>query len=667
MLENAAYIVLLLVTASGLSIALAGLPRVLPLPLASRVAFAISLTPYLVGYCTTLLLFVPGVPKIFAMSAPGLLAAGMGFVVLRRSPRLCIQMTDRTVRAIRLRLQDNVQLMIGLAALCVVGFLVYVLSMNGSRPIIGHDAQIYLGEAKSALALTFPGSFEGVPQQSDRPPTHPHTGLFTDFLAHALLFMPDEALRSGFTPVRLSFQFTFLCLILAIVGLVALARRPGLGLLAISGFLLFPFFEYISSSQSRDAFRLTPMILLIALFTVVLARRRWSWPVDVGMGIAALLAIHGHTLNLYFMVLCGLVFVLAALTFRIRFSLIARLGLVAGLITMPALAHYVQSYLLTGNLLGEGMNYLHMEGTPLMQAMLADRTWSQSGAPFLESILITGRLHGIAPSVIALIALILGCVCVLHEPRRIRRVLLLFCATLAILFLLVPLSNLIRAFTLDLKEAFLANARYSYVVFVLGGPLIVLGIGSALNLLAAPTRRMVLALVAFILAIGAIQTLRNWPLYRDISPILQIVEADSQLCAIADLLPEDSLWLTDRYSIAYRCRRQPVFLYSPVGRSYFAAESLAEARAELTDTKVGLVSLSNLEPGWWPTTTFGQVLAQLVQEGTAQESRLRYWKVYRLTEISGSSEVSADDSQEKAGEISERGTRKPASRVERPG
>ncbi|MCB1685443.1 MAG: hypothetical protein KDI31_13180, partial [Pseudomonadales bacterium] len=290
----------------------------------------------------------------------------------------------------------------------------------------------------------------------------------------------------------------------------------------------------------------------------------------------------------------------------------------------------IHSFVMTGSLLGEGMNYLHMEGTPLLQAMLANRAWSQSGVPFLEAIVIASRPHGILPSGIAFGSLILGCVCLLREPRRIRRMLMIVCSALAILFLLVPLSNLIRAFTLDLKEAFLANARYSYVVFILGGPLIALGIGSMVQMLRTPMRKAVLAFVAVVLALGALQTLRNWPFYRDITPVLKYVEADSKLCALADQLPADALWLTDRYSIAYRCRRQPVFLYSPRGRQYFSAASVADARMELIGSRVGLVSLSNLEPGWWPTTTFGQVLEDLVGEGTAQERTLLYWKVYEL-------------------------------------
>ncbi len=405
--------------------------------------------------------------------------------------------------------------------------------------------------------------------------------------------------------------------------------------MTLLAFGLFPTFEYISSASSRDGFRLIPIVVLLGLLYSLAVRRRWSWRMCVPVGLVGALAITGHTINLYFIALLGVAFLIFAL---IRKARLADLGVLVGVcVAMAALplSHYARALLTSGNALGDGMNYFQFVGTPLLDAWKKSGTFGLADLSLVDSVAKLWGSQGLAPALVTAVAFVGVLASVfLFKTEGVFVRFALFVTCVLFVFFSVPLSNVLRMFAIDIKEAFLGNDRYPYVAFMLCPLLIAFGVLA----LEAVVRRFsgrltaAAALAPLIVAgaAGSYTTIQKWHFYETPQPAVDVVSGDAVICAIADRLPQDAVWLTDRYSIAYYCKRRPIFLYTPEGRAFFAAVDEASALHLLEANRVGLVTLSNADPNWWPSTPFQRALvAEAASHGGGSNRKLGYWDVFQ--------------------------------------
>lgn len=532
-------------------------------------------------------------------------------------------------------------LVLGGGALAVVVKLVGILASN-LFPVIANDALTYLAEARMfAASGNLLALVHGLGDPaSGAPPTHPHTGLFSVYLGHALLFSPGpqapgEPLGDDM-PVRLAFQFTVLCLALAVVGmtiLLAAGQRHALaaGAFALMAFCAFQTFEYTSFASSRDPFRLIPWLGLLSLLIEFVARRGLPPLLHLAVAATAGWLAAAHTINLYFLAVAAPAFIAATLLRRVpvwQILMIAVAGL-AGL-ALP-LMHYADNLRRIGNVLGNGMNYFHYPGTALAEAFLRYGNWSARDLSPLEALQKMLEQQGLPIGIAALIATVLLLAIAWTGPRERRTVPLMLVATF-LLLLAIPLIELKRLFPIDMKEAMVSNYRYAYTVFVLSPVIMGLAVQGAVT---AVEQRInawsgVVVLVAGIAAatLLARAELRRWRVYSAWDAPIAYRAPFKDICEAARTLPRDAIWLSDRSTVSYECGIWPVFLYSPAGRRYFLPETIEEARKVLMDDKVGLVSLEEAIPGWWPETAFYKSLTQLVDDGVYERRTFGAWQIF---------------------------------------
>jgi len=633
----ALYLTQLMIACFATGLLFANSHRYLKVPLYSRFAFGACLAPHFIGALTlTVLAAWPDADPWMVIATPCVLSALLiSGIAYKQRPFMSV-LTRQFGRHLNRASRVSWYLPLALIAVPTAIFLSYVVLQNAFRPAIGHDALIYLSEAK-ALAGTRDlavlqhgmGSLD-----SGLPPLHPHTPLFTAYLAQALLFTPSGIGYPFDHAARFAFQATLPLLIVALSGFTALTRRAGASLLVFLAFSMFAGFEYVSSAQSRDAFRLAPMVVLIAMLVSLIAHKRWSVRQCLAPAVAVFFSIHGHTLNLYFLALIGLWFVSACLLVRAPAGSIGSLAGICALLAAMPLYHYVEQYVNTGNVLGHGMANFHLVGTPLMEAFLAQQAWGQASLSLVASLSKVIQPHGLlAASCSAGAAVVVVYTLIrLRSRPRIDAILGWSLMTLLILFVAVPLSDVFRGFAVDIKEAYISNYRYALVAFMLCPPLIALAFMHLTDVIQrwqpCAMRRAGLALLSISLATGAFISTRKWTYYESPAPIQSVVDQDLEVCRLARALPADQVWLTDRYSIAYFCEIRPVHLYTPFGRRFFAASGANEATALLRTHNVGMVSLATSVPDWWPSTSMYTSLQGSTQGSPERRRRIGYWEVF---------------------------------------
>lgn len=527
---------------------------------------------------------------------------------------------------------------------CVVAILVKFLTILVTNlfPVIANDALTYLAEARmfaaqSNLLTLVPGL--GNPA-TGAPPTHPHTALFSVYLGHALLFSPGAqaggAPLGDDMPARMAFQFTVLCLAMAVVGmtvLLAAGRRHAVaaGIFALLFFCAFQTFEYMSFNSSRDPFRLIPWLGLLTLLFLFVERRGLTLGLYLAVAATAGWLAAAHTINLYFLAVAAPVLLVATLVRRVPVGhvLMVALAGLAGL-ALPLL-HYIDNLRRIGNVLGNGMNYFHYPGTVLAEAFLRygnwnDRALSPIGA--LRKLLEQqGMPIGIGALVGAVTLLILACL----GPRE-RRTVPLILVVIFWFILVIPLVELKRLFPIDMKEAIISNYRYAYTVFILSPVIMALalqGIVIVIERAVGPKSCAVLvAASTLVMTHVASRELRHWRTYPSWDAPVAYRASFKSICAAARALPDTAIWLSDRSTVSYECGIWPTFLYSPAGRRYFLPATVEEARKVLQDDRVGLVSLEEAIPGWWPETPFYKALVQLKDEGTFEQRQEGTWQIF---------------------------------------
>lgn len=570
----------------------------------------------------------------------------------------------RAPRPGRQRAAHDNRRVVFLSVLVLVGGTLLVLAKflgilaSNLFPVIANDALTYLAEARMFAATgNLSALVHGLGDPaSGAPPTHPHTGLFSVYLGHALLFSPGpqapgEPLGDDM-PVRLAFQFTVLCLALAVAGmttLLAAGRRHALaaGAFALMFFCAFQTFEYTSFASSRDPFRLIPWLGLLSLLIIFVQHRGLSPILYPAVAATAGWLAGAHTINLYFLAVVAPVFVAATLLRRVsawQVLLFALAGL-AGL-ALPLL-HYADNLRRIGNVLGNGMNYFHYRGTVLADAFLRYDNWNARDLSPLGALQKMLEQQGWPIGIAALAATVALLVTVWLGPRE-RRVGPLLLVVAFLFLLAIPLLELKRLFPIDMKEAMVSNYRYAYTVFVLSPVIMALAVQGTL---AAVEQRVnawtgVVVLVASIVAatLFARAELRRWRVYSAWDTPIAYRAPFKDICEAARTLPTGAIWLSDRSTVSYECGIWPVFLYSPAGRRYFLPGTIEEARKVLEDDKVGLVSLEEAIPGWWPETAFYKGLTQMVDEGIFAKRTFGAWQIFVRLPAKGDAAAISDSS-----------------------
>jgi hypothetical protein len=638
-MHSTLYLVQFMLFGAALGLVCVSVPRYIYLPAWSRFAFGASLTPFFLAastYCVALI--APGADRIAFVLVP-VVIAGVALIFVGKSYRAVLTGLGR--RFSRWTARCRAEKWPIVAIICLVPLAVYfcfVLAANASRPVIGHDALIYLSEAKlfalqRSLDVLNPG--DGSPG-GGLPQSHPHTSLFTLYLGHALLFSEGAIGYPNDGSARMAFQLTLPLLIIALSGLSAITRRPGALALTLCAFVMFSSFEYISSSHSRDAFRLTPVVVLAGLLISLLVRRRWTLGATLPVGVAASFSISGHTLNLYFLFLLALCFLGASAVFRIPARSVLGLTFVSSILALFPLSHYIKAYMRDGNLLGQGMVNFHLRDTPLMDAFRAYRDWGGADKPFLESIYsVVQQQSLVAVGATALAMAVLVVVLVASEKSKYVKVTAWSLMAVFALFLMVPLSNIARAFTIDIKEAYLSNSRYPFIAFIFCAPIISTAVLACTRALSFRTGQMlstaVSGLIVIVLAGGAVTGLRKWTYYDTPDPVMSVVASDLAICDLASRMRSGGIWLTDRYSVSYYCDRRPIYLYTPFGRAFFINQPVQEAYSKLKRNNVELVVFANASPSWWPSTSLYAALnsAESGKESANRRS-IGYWQVFIL-------------------------------------
>lgn len=636
-MASAIYLLSFAVTALSLGFGCVVAISFLRLPLFSRFIFGACLTPFWTGGITQLgAIVAPGIPRWLFVLAP-VAAAGLvlGYA-LHAAPAAPAALARRLARGWRRDSKSVWRILLWLAVIATVATLARMAIFNVSHPVIGHDALIYLSEAKAIAETRSLQAFApGGAAEALLPATHPHTKLFSLYLAHALAVAPGAIGYPDDVPARIAFQLTFALLVLSLAGLSAMTRVRGAGGLAIVAFALFPGFEYITNSSSRDGFRLIPIVVLIGLLSSLLARRDWSWKQSAAVAAVAAFAVFGHTINLYFMVLIAVWFLIAALWLRASLRATAVLGSICAVAVALPLSHYVRAWLQTGTLFGEGMNFIHLTGTPLIDAFLKYRHWGGTDMSFPQAVVEIWSKQSLTTGALTLLALII----VLAAPApalagtgRQFRIVSLSIASLAVAFVCVPLSDVPQFFRIGIRDAYLSNARYPFVAFALCVPLIGFAVLVWERWLQRCGPKLAPAAVAAVIAAlggSSVVMAHHWPM-SGLRSIMAVVDADRELCRVAAALPPGAIWLTDRYSVSYYCTRRPMFLYTRGGREFFAAASVEQASARLSSRRVALVALSNSAPDWWPQTTLYRALITRTEARNGSRRSIGYWQVFAL-------------------------------------
>jgi hypothetical protein len=557
--------------------------------------------------------------------------------VVRRSGKAEVRTHDR---ALIHRLPGLISGLVVFVALFVIVLeFLRVLSVN-TFPTIANDALTYLAEARyindhpalASLKHGLGGAMDGLP------PTHPHTQIFSLFLAQALAWCPRGASWDipDDLPVRIAFQVTVFLLVAALAAASRLVSGEGrfawlAPVCTILLFFLFPPFEYMSFSSSRDPFRLVPLVALFCALSVVLKTGQLGWILAIGIAILTGFSFAAHTINGYFLFVMAFGFGIMALGVRLKLRVLAGLA-AAGVvgISLP-LWHYVTAFGETGNPLGNGMNYFHYIGTPLQQTFLQMGNWGKGGIGVWAALVEVLAQHGLwATSISSLVAVVTITAAGLR--RKFRNRALVFLSVLFLAFLIVPLLDMHRFLPIDMKEALISNFRYAHTIFIFApiliGAVIVDGADWISQRSGVMVTNIFVASTALTAAILAHIGLVSWRTYENWDAPKEYLSTIDRQCALARNLPANARWLSDRPTVRYRCDVQPVFLYSPEGRKFFVPGTIKAARTILIENQVELVSFEDTSTDWWPQTTFYKALTEMQSEGTHVRTEFGPWVVF---------------------------------------
>lgn len=543
-------------------------PRVFPLPAHARFIAGMALAPQLLGHAATLMMGTfPRFPwwqffmVLFAFCAYSFMRHGS--LLLRRLRRansgtLARRAVPRWIAAI--------------AVVLLCGVLATALLQNARAPLIAFDALQYAREATLLGAGRDMQSWVGHTGSADGTLRGDiHHPVFSGYLAVAQQFTSSSS-HAADEALRAALQLTFACMLLAML-LPGFALRWGWWSFTVLPLvLLVPQFDYVSSSSSRDAFRLVPLCLLGAL-AFRMGQRPSTWhaalPFAPALTAGAALALMGHTLNAFVVVSLMSGFgAWALLSGRWRPLVIASgsvgLGLLMGGWT------YATAWLESGSVQGSGvLMYGSLAGTPMLEVIRHLEVAAAKGvvAPLerLQEALFRDA-RGVA------LAGCLVCVAVLAHglfwrrgPSAMRfaeaRMLAATCLAIAL-----PVLGAFDFGSYQVSQWFVTNQRYAlhwylFLALALAAPLATL----------KPARAWLRPVLLALLCIAAYAlTLRTW--YRNtwdfqfVADRLQPMLAVQPLLGDRRLVLEDARWnyyLDNRHVVMYARATAPLFSSAP--------------------------------------------------------------------------------------------------------
>ncbi len=329
-------------------------PRLMRISRTARLSVAIAMVPQIIaGWTILLTAVVPGVPGVVLAFGPGLIALPYLWFVVPRIWRWVI------VAGWRNLLKGSRHRIVAAIAYAVlfVG-IVQPVVYRFSQPIGGADIAQYLNEAKP-LAKTrdfsdFVG-FRGLDDGSLRGDFH--GASWPAYLANAL---SANAVATGTVgprqdlAVRIAIPFAFLTLFLAIISIALNLGQPWVTpIVAVSIFLTTSSLDYVLVWASRDAFRLTPMLCMIALLIGQLRgpgfRRH---PLSTGILFAGVAAatVNAHTLALSELPLVMLAWLMAWMG-RLRRNWVSICLVLSAVAIGTSIggSHYIAAFVATGS------------------------------------------------------------------------------------------------------------------------------------------------------------------------------------------------------------------------------------------------------------------------------------------------------------------------------
>jgi hypothetical protein len=341
------------------------LPKAIPLSRSARFIAGFCLAPFIVALTTIVFAhLVPRSPlRLFAF-VPLLVivpAALAGFRFLRPGASLA-----SPGRLLGVRRSDLEMTALDLCAVTTVGVLIYfmghVFAANFVRTPSGGDATQYLAQAfhfathRDGWQIIGGAGLADGSLRGDL-----HGPFWTAYLASAIA--ASGALPGGANPAAPgAIILTVPLLMLSVATLFQRIRGVSAPLLTIILLFSIPGLGYIVSAHSRDAFRLIPLVLLIALFVGCCASPLHSvrriLPVATAFAIAAFFTAGGHSLALFLIPLTAFGGCAALLLVRThgryrfgqRFRLGLSLGIATGLGAAAGFGHLIVNLVRTGSL-----------------------------------------------------------------------------------------------------------------------------------------------------------------------------------------------------------------------------------------------------------------------------------------------------------------------------
>ncbi|MBR1203943.1 MULTISPECIES: hypothetical protein [unclassified Bradyrhizobium] len=326
---------------------------VLPIPPLGRIAFGVATTGFFTASLLLLLTLVaPGLALGGHASAPFIVGLGVLVALWKRpAPR-----GPKNPHALR----DPVVLASAAAILMVACIIVPRIWFYGGQLTGNSDAMQYLAEARQLLSHRSFFDASGVGGLADGSLRgDPHGLLWPAYNASALVWsgLGGAGLSDEMVP-RVAFQLTIISYIAAGVALGSAARLRGLAILVPLLILVVPLIEGGAIDGSRDAFRLTALLLLCTFLVA-----QWQDGMRHSGGAAATLgvalgswAMQGHALSIVLVPLIVAPWTLLSASFRLPPTRIALITVAVALGFCLGGLHVAVAYYMTGSLTGDNVD-----------------------------------------------------------------------------------------------------------------------------------------------------------------------------------------------------------------------------------------------------------------------------------------------------------------------
>ncbi len=601
------YALQLLLVSLGLACVGVHQPRMLAGTRLSRFLIGFCVTPFVLGvWMLVVAAAFPGLPRwAFLLPPPAVAIASLAAYGSRTLRRMVL--AHERIRRLSRPFWPICVSWAG--ASLVLLLVVYRLVIRAQEPVLAHDALVYLGEALAFAqqrsidaAAAFRGWATGTTQGGT------HNFVFPAYLAHALVTTGDNPLGYPYDhAVRVAFQATFVYMALSVIALGGIARYPGAGALTLVLTLLVPQFGLIASRDSRDAFRIIPLMLLaVVLAHLSPERLRHRIPLVrlIPPLILAAFVISGHTLGAIVTLTVVLAWVVWAIVGKAR-----RLNvlLVAGAVAAGTLGggfHYLITYIQTGRWSGYIATDYAVHNTPLESVLRQQdplRLAAQISLVDRVGMLVGRDGHGLSIMGLAAALLALTRWSTCRQDRRARSLLLI---GLMALTGFLPFLGVFD-FGYPFSAGFVQNVRYALHWYAFAGACVAALVGQwyfgVKSSSKSHLRVLVIApLVLFTVVSSGLSALEvtNWPpgigteneLRRNIRN-LQVV--------VRSLSPGDRL-LSDDDRYSYYLNNQAITMYTRPTWEVIQAQNEAEVRDALTRLSIGAVALDMTKiPGWW--------------------------------------------------------------------